>query len=242
MRPLSAADAITPAIQRMRNLLFRPFVFTTFLKLSFVAVLTEGFSGNFNFSTPSRSTTDHSIPSPDAFAWTPGWIVFLIVLAVALVVLSVAIFCFIVRLRFALFHCLVHGTTELRPGWRQYRAQAGRFFWLCIVVGIVFFAIAAVIAVPFVFGFIHLFQVSQNNHLDVPAFLTVFLPLLPVIFVFVCAAIATDIILRDLMLPHMASKTLQPAQRGRRFVPPSNTKKALSSSMRFCGLWYPAPL
>ena len=127
-----------------------------------------------------------------------------IAVGLTVLALSVLLFYVIVRLRFALFHCLVYGTTEIRPGWRQYREQAGRFFWLCVVVGVVFLAVVLVVAVPFVFGFIHLFQASQGRQLDVPAFLAVFLPLIPVILLIVCAAIAVDIVLRDLMLPHMA--------------------------------------
>jgi hypothetical protein len=204
MRPHSASELIAPAIQRTRDLLFHPFAWKTFLKLSFVAVLTEGFSGNFNFSTPGHHNASASMPSPSGIIWTPVLIGLCIAAGIVVLLLCAALFYVIVRLRFALFHCLVYRTSEIRTGWRQYREQAGRFFWLCVVVGVVFLAVVATVAVPFVFGFIHLFQASQGHRLDVPAFLAVFLPLIPVILVIVCAAIATDIVLRDLMLPHMA--------------------------------------
>lgn len=204
MRPISASQLIAPAIERTRLLLFRPFAWKTFLKLSCVAVLTEGFSGNFNFSRPAHSTSPASMPSPGNFTFTPEWIALFVVLGVGSLIVGAILFYLIVRLRFALFNCLVFGTTEIRPGWRKYRAPAGRFFWLSVVVGVVFLAVVATVAVPFVFGFIHLFQGSQGGHLDVPAFLSVFLPLIPVVLLIVCAAIAVDIVLRDLMLPHMA--------------------------------------
>ncbi len=54
MQGLSAADAITPAIYRTRNYLFRPFELGTYLKLCLVAVITEGLGGNFN-SIPWRA-------------------------------------------------------------------------------------------------------------------------------------------------------------------------------------------
>src|SRR5258708_7127763 len=41
MRPISAADAITPAFRRMGDLLWRPFRFGTFMKVSFVAMVAE---------------------------------------------------------------------------------------------------------------------------------------------------------------------------------------------------------
>ena len=33
------------------------------------------------------------------------------------------------RLRFAYFHCLIHKTKEIRPGWEIYREPATRYFW-----------------------------------------------------------------------------------------------------------------
>ncbi|MDR3741631.1 MAG: hypothetical protein P4L40_21645 [Terracidiphilus sp.] len=204
MRPISAADAIAPAVLRMRDLLFRPFVFTTFLKLSFIAVLTEGYSGNFNSSWRNKADSGSSMPSVPHIAWTPDLIALIVGIIVGALLLGLLIAYVVIRLRFALFHCLVHGTTEIKPGWRLYRDQAGRYFWLSIVVGIVFFAVIAVISVPFVFGFVRFAQASQNNHFDVPSFLAVFLPLIPVILLIVVVAIAIAIFLRDLMLPHMA--------------------------------------
>src|SRR6202789_1869488 len=48
MRPLSASECITPAIERTKSLLFRPFQVRPFLKLAAVAFFAEigsGFSG-----------------------------------------------------------------------------------------------------------------------------------------------------------------------------------------------------
>jgi len=42
MRVLSAADSVSPAIQRTRELLFKPFSWGTYLKLGLVAIITEG--------------------------------------------------------------------------------------------------------------------------------------------------------------------------------------------------------
>ena len=52
----SATEALSPAIERTRASLFAPFRWGTFLKLCAVAVFTEGFGGNFNFSGPSHSS------------------------------------------------------------------------------------------------------------------------------------------------------------------------------------------
>jgi len=49
MKPLSATECITPAIERTKSLLFRPFQWRAFLKLTAVAFFAEigsGFSGS----------------------------------------------------------------------------------------------------------------------------------------------------------------------------------------------------
>jgi hypothetical protein len=208
MRPISAADAIAPAVQRMRDLLFRPFRLTTFLKLSFIAVLTEGYSGNFNSSWPNNRTHSNAPPSlphiQPHFHLSPDLIAVIVGVILGALLIGLLIAYVIVRLRFALFHCLVFDTTKIKPGWEMYREQAGRYFWLTIIVGFVFLAAVVAIAIPFVFGFIRFFQASQGNNFDVPSFLAVFLPLIPVLLLIICAAVAMAIFLRDLMLPHMA--------------------------------------
>ena len=42
MQPISAVDAVSPAIERTREFLFRPFKWSTYLKLGLVAIITEG--------------------------------------------------------------------------------------------------------------------------------------------------------------------------------------------------------
>ena len=55
-------------------------------------------------------------------------------------VIAAAMYYLITRLRFAFFHCLVHNTKVIRPGWELYKEQASRFFWLNIASGRLFSA------------------------------------------------------------------------------------------------------
>jgi len=205
MPAFSAADAVSPAIERTKNLLFRPFRWGTYLKLCVVALLTEGGSGNFNFSSPGGSHHSGDAHSFQPSHFSQDAIFLIVVLTLTFIAIGFAIYYLIVRLRFSLFHCLIHQTTEIRPGWHLYREQAGRYFKLSIVVGLVFLAIVALIALPFVFGFIHLFQnMPPGGSFDFAEFFALFLPLIPVVLVVILAAVAVDLILRDLMLPHIA--------------------------------------
>lgn len=205
MLVLSAADAISPAIQRTITFLFRPFRLSTYLKLCLVAVLTEGFGGNFNFTGPGGHTSNHGSSFDSLPALTSGWITTLVTASVILILLGCFLFYLITRLRFAYFHCLIHNTKEIGPGWRLYRAPATRFFWLYLAVGFCFLLVAALIALPFAAGFWKLFRdTPAGGHPDVGSMLALILPLIPIILLLVLVALAVDLILRDLMLPHFA--------------------------------------
>jgi hypothetical protein len=120
-------------------------------------------------------------------------------------VIAAVIFYLITRLRFAFFHCLVHNTKLIRPGWELYKEQASRFFWLNIGVAACFLLLVGLIAIPFAAGFWRVFHdVQPGGHPNIPMLLGLMLPLLPIIFCLVVLGVALDIILRDWMLPHVA--------------------------------------
>jgi len=210
MIAFSAWQAVSPAIERTKRYLFRPFRLGTYLKLCLVAVLTGGGGGgggNFanpgsHSSSPSHGSGTHPFPH---ITFTPELIAVIIAAAVIVIVLSIFLSYLITRLRFAFFHCLIYQTKEIRPGWRLYREQAMRFFLLSLVVGLVFLAVVAAIAVPFVLGFLHLYHSSQaGSEFNILGFLSLILPLIPVVLLVFLVAIAVSIILVDFMLPHMA--------------------------------------
>ncbi len=121
------------------------------------------------------------------------------------IVLSLVVFYLVTRLRFAFFHCLIHNTREIRPGWHLYRAQANRFFWLNLGVAFCYLLLMALLALPFVAGFWRVFHHLQSGgEPDFMQLLPLVLSLIPVILVLVLVGIALDVILRDWMLPHYA--------------------------------------
>jgi hypothetical protein len=168
-----------------------------------VAVLTEGTWANLrgNGGGTPQGTGSQGVP----LNIDPGMIAALIACAILLVVLGVVLLYVIVRLRFALFHSLVHRSRELAPGWHLYREQAMRFFLLSIVVAVGFLAVAAVALAPFVPGFVRVFRESQAaGHLVIGDFLPLALQLGPVILLLMLAGVAVDVVMRDFILPHMA--------------------------------------
>jgi hypothetical protein len=126
--------------------------------------------------------------------------------ALALVAVFLSwIFYLVTRLRFAFFHCLIHNIKEIRPGWRLYRAQAMRFFWLNLGVGVCYLLLLGLVALPFVAGFVRLYhETPPGGSPDIWQVLALVLPLIPIIILLVLVGVALDVILRDWMLPHYA--------------------------------------
>jgi hypothetical protein len=124
---------------------------------------------------------------------------------VLVIVVSLFVFYLVTRLRFAFFHCLIHRSKEIRPGWHLYREPASRFFWLNVVVGFCFLLLVGLLSLPFVAGFWRLFrEIQRAGRPDIGMVLSLVLPLIPIIFVLVVVALVTDLVLRDLMMPHYA--------------------------------------
>lgn len=212
MRAISAPDSVSLAVQRTREFLFRNFTWGTYLKLGLVAIITEGLGSNFNGSSHKFQSSTHIDTSPGnlpPLAPWPHMEPVQIAIAVAAILLAIvvgsAIAYLITRLRFAYFHCLIHNTKLIRPGWLLYRAQAARFFWMNLAVGLGFALVAALIAIPFAAGFWHLYQDSQHGvPLNIGLLLSLVVPLIPIFLVWILAAVLADIVLRDGMLPHYA--------------------------------------
>jgi len=204
MPALSAADAVPLAFQRTRDFLFQPFRWGTYLKLSLVAIVTEGLSGNMNSSSHSGPNAGPGSMGSLPFHNPAAWCAAIAMLALA-AILACFIFYLITRLRFAFFHCLVTRTSEIRSGWFLYRDQAARFFWLNLAVGFCFLLVMGLTALPFVNGFMRLFHENQQSgRMDFGLLLSLVLPLIPIMLLFVFAGVLTDLVLRDGMMPHYA--------------------------------------
>jgi hypothetical protein len=210
MPAISAANAVSPAIQRTKELLFKPFNWATYLKLGLVAIITEGGGGNLNSGSHHGTSSGNgpSLSGPNLhapFHLAPEWIALIVAAVLLALLISIVVFYLVTRLRFAFFHCLIHNTREIRPGWWLYGAQAWRFFWLNIVVGFCFVLVLVAIALPFISGFARLFhEHQQSGNLNVGLLLSLLLPLIPLFLLFILTCIVADVILRDWMLPHIA--------------------------------------
>jgi hypothetical protein len=206
MRAFSATDSVSLAVQRTRDFLFRPFNWGTYLKLGLVAIITEGWGTNLRSSANKGARASGLGPMINSPFDIPATRVAMAVAAALLVtLLCIWLFYLVTRLRFAFFHCLIHNTREIRPGWRIYREPATRFFWLNVVVGFCYLLLMALVALPFITGFMRLFHdIPPGGHPDWRLLLELVLPLIPIILLFALIGFLTDLVLRDWILPHYA--------------------------------------
>jgi hypothetical protein len=205
MRAISAVDSVSLAIQRTREFLFRPFRWGTYLKLGLVAIVTEGIGSHSGTSAHGGQQSGQGPMVYSPFDIAPQWIALIVVAVLVAIVVGIVLFYLVTRLRFAYFHCLTQKTTEIRPGWQLYRAQAMRFFWLNLGVGFSFLLLLALVSIPFIAGFWRLIHtIPPGGKPDLAAVLALVLPIIPLILLLALAAFLIDVILRDWMLPHFA--------------------------------------
>jgi len=206
MRPVSAIDSISPAIQRTKDLLFRPFSWGTYLKLGLVAILTEGWGTNLRSSgnNGGHGAGQGSIMNAP-LSLSGVQVAQIVAMGLLITLFMMWLFYLITRLRFAFFYCIIHNVKEIRPGWQAYRESAGRFYWMNILAGFCYLLLLGLVSLPFISGFMRLFrEMPPGGHPDLGLLLALVLPLIPIILLMVLIGFMADLVLRDFMLPHYA--------------------------------------
>lgn len=162
---VSVIDPITPAINRVKVMLFRPFNLRTWFVIGFCAWLAYlgsggggGGGGGPNFNVPHRQ--GHGAEVRDALNEAKEFLVdnlyWIIPVAVIIVVLIVGFALLIAWLnsrgRFMFLHCVAENKAEIKVPWRKFKKQANSLFLFRIVLGI----ISLVVVVLPIFGIVAL--------------------------------------------------------------------------------------
>jgi hypothetical protein len=210
MTNFSAAQAISPAIERTRQFLFRPFILGRFLKLTLVALLTEGgiSSCNYNSHIPSGKTGSPNIP----FHWPViHFPVFSVILVIAAIVMAIAIPIglvigyLLIRLRFSYFDCLLNEQDQIAPAWSRYHRQAMRYLGLSLCIGVAFWIVLIPVGYAIYDHFKALFQSIGSAH---PPGFPEFLPLIavvgPLLLLLAFAGYLVEALMTCFVLPRMA--------------------------------------
>jgi hypothetical protein len=162
MRPLSASEAIGPALERTQDLLTRPFRFKTFLKIAAVAFFAE-MGGNFNsnFSNLSNHSGNgaHGVP--------PALLAFLVAFAVIIGLISLVIGLILLyigsRLQLVLIEMVANRQTYVGPLWRKYGATVWRWIGLKLLFFLGILVITLPLTIPVILFFVHRAHAGGGN-------------------------------------------------------------------------------
>jgi hypothetical protein len=200
MRPLSASEAIGPALERTQDLLTRPFRFKTFLKIAAVAFFAE-MGGNFNsnisnFSNGSGSS--HGVP--------PALLAFLIAFAVIIGLISLVIGLILLyigsRLQLVLVEMVATRQTYVGPLWRKYGTPVWRWIGLKLLFFLATLIVTLPLTIPMIVFLIHHRHGGGNpfSGLHIAQMILFF----SAAFLVLVAIGAIYLLVRDLALPFLA--------------------------------------
>jgi len=200
MRPLSATEAFTPALDHTKALL-RPFSLRLWLKLGFVAILAEmggqtfvpPLGGNFNQAHDSQ----HFVAST---AFTAGIVTIVVVAMVAAIAVWLLLFYFGSRMQLVLMDLVATRTTLVSPAWRRTAARTWRWVTLKFVCCLVVFIAMGVLFAGPIFLFVRF--LSQNGQQpEAPAAIGSIIAFVFAFLVVIFIIVALTWLMRDIMLP-----------------------------------------
>lgn len=148
---ISVIGPISPAIERVKTILFRPFDLGKWFIIGFcawLAYLGEGGGPNFNFGGQQR----HGAPGQvfhharEFLVENLFWIIPLaITIAVIIIIIGFVITWLSSRGRFMFLHCVALNKAEVVVPWHKFRKQGNSLFLFRVVVGLISFAVVMVI-------------------------------------------------------------------------------------------------
>jgi hypothetical protein len=197
MRPLSASEAIGPALNRTADLLFRPFRFRTFLKIAAVAFFAE-MGGSFNSSSFSnRHGAAHSI--------SPAVLAFIVAFAVIIGIISLVIYLVLLyvgsRLQLVLLEMVATRQPFVAPLWRKYGDTVWRWIGLKLLFFLCILLVTLPLTIPVILFFVHH---GMHGNLFTGLHLVQIILFAAAALLLIFALSAVYLLVRDLALPFMA--------------------------------------
>lgn len=187
---ISVVSPIRPAIERVKNILFRPFHFEKWLAIGFCSFL-AGRSGGFHFNYSQRQKTfptDSFEHAKEYVLHNLSWII--PISAVVLVIFLALVFMFLwlsSRGKFMLLHCIVNNRGEISVPWKKFAQQALSLWKLRIVLALI--TMANLLMVGGVIAWSVLRFIHQKPHFNYSELIA----LLPMGLAYALAAIALGV-------------------------------------------------
>ena len=208
MRPLSAPDAISPAWDHTRRLLYDPHDWRLALKIGLVAVFAQiGGMGLHSFGNHTSNLGDmgHHSQMPTQLGPMIAVIVGLAVVITAVVVMLALLFFYLgSRLQFVLFDVVLRRDTAIGPIWTRYAAATWRWMGLRLLLALAAFLCIAPVVIPAIIRFIHMLPKAGSPPPDVGQFIGSLIGLFATVFFVALLFGIAKILLHDFGLPSMA--------------------------------------
>jgi hypothetical protein len=220
--PITAIDAITPAIEHTKQQLFKPFRLGQWTKLAFVGLLAGelGASGvnrsNFNFPHHPGATPAPHITIPGTLGVDTALLIAFIAAAVV-AALAVAIILLYVSsvMRFILFDSIILKECLIRSGWSRRLGAGWRYFvWKFTYLVLTLAGICILIGLPAAFVFVSGWYKAPKEHILPLIFAggIIFL----VLFAFFLITAVVFVLTKDFVVPLMALEGLTATEGWRR--------------------------
>ena len=215
MRSRSAVDAVTPAFQRTKELLFAPFQLRRWAKLALLAMLMGGSGGGGGVRGPSfpsgggpgggggGGAPDFG-PLRDWVALHHDLMILGIVAAVVLLLLLSFLFSYLGSVaRFVFMDSVIHDRVEIRRRWHELRGPGWSFCLFQWGIGLLFLGLMGLmVGLPVLAAY----NGGAFENWDANATVGLVLLIIAAVFLFIFLALLVGVIMsltRDLVLPVM---------------------------------------
>ncbi|HXE74025.1 MAG TPA: hypothetical protein VNN18_00100 [Candidatus Xenobia bacterium] len=223
---LNAVEAVSPAFETTKQLLFQPFRFRKWARLAIITLLSGelgsggNLGGNYNIPAPSKSNKDFvtHFAAAQPWDWLMQNLVWVAIILAAAVGLALVLMYVHSVFRFLLFDAVVFDRYELGEGWRRWQTQGTSFFYWQLCLGLTMMVVLGlVVGVPVYLAWrAGVFQ-NPSEHLAL-----LFGGGILLFFVLVGIVIAGALIAlfaRDFVVPHMALENIGVLEGWRRLRP-----------------------
>jgi hypothetical protein len=220
--PLSAVDVISPAFERMRQQLFRPFQLGQWVRLAIVGFLAGemGSGGGIGGQFPSVPSSQQGPVLQGMRLPFGGGLLLILAIAVLVllaVVLGIVLLYVACRMRFVLFDSVLAGRCRIREFWGRRGEVAFRYFvWQLLFLLCIVMAMILLFGITFGFVFGMGWFSSPRNHL-LPLVLVAILGFL--IFLASLLVIGVvQVLVKDFVVPQMIFENVSVGEGWRRLL------------------------
>jgi hypothetical protein len=224
--PISAIEAISPAIEHTRKQLLLPFRFWQWMRLAFVGLLAgELSSGGCNVPSLPRGGHGGAGQLPGWGSFDPALFAGLIaILILSGFVLSIVFMYISSVMRFILFDSILARECHIRDGWNARQGPGWRYFVWKILYSLVILAVLFVlVGVPLIFAFAMGLFNNPKEHIAI--FVLAGIAIFFLLFLFFVATAVVYVLTKDFVVPQMALENIGAMEAWRRLWSMMKTEK-----------------